>query len=82
MKFVNCLEELTKHAGLMDAVKRVAMTEVPGTKPWFIGAKKPVSDGLKSGVSGMRRSVGAASTRRTAGGAYDVSEMAKKMGIT
>lgn len=86
MKFQVCLEELSKHAGLLDTVKRVALTEVPGTKPWLIGAKKPVSDGLKStgklvssAKSGVRtavRSQGPGSQR-----VYDVSEQARKMGI-
>lgn len=82
MKFEACLDELSKTAGLLDTVKRVALTEVPGTKPWFIGGKKPVTDSLKSGVSSTRPAVGATKTRRTANGAYDVSEMARKMGIT
>lgn len=80
MKFVHCLEELSKTAGLMDSVKRIALTEVPGTKPWFIGGKKPLTDGLraaKSGVSGTRP----AATKRLAGGAYDVSHMAREMGL-
>jgi hypothetical protein len=80
MKFVSCLEALEKTAGLGETLKRVALTEVPGTKPWFIGAKKPVSDGLKAakpGVSGTRP----AATRRLASGAYDVSDLAKKMGL-
>jgi hypothetical protein len=84
MKFAACLDELSKHAGLLDAAKKVALTEIPGTKTWFLGGKKPVTDSLKSGVSGTRRAAGAAgptSTRRTASGAYDVSEMAKKMGL-
>jgi hypothetical protein len=81
MKFQACLDALSKHAGLMDAVKRVALTEVPGTKPWLIGGKKPLTDSLKSGVSGMRRAAAPLSSRRTASGAYDVSAMAAKMGI-
>lgn len=78
MKFNSCLDEITKHAGLGDAIKRVALAEIPGTKPWFIGGKKPVTDGLRSGVSGVRKAV---SSKRMANGAYDVSEMAQKMGI-
>jgi len=81
MKFTNCLEELTKTAGLGDAIKRIATTEIPGTKTWFIGAKKPVSDSLKSSGRTIGK-VGPTSTKRTANGAYDVSEMARKMGIT
>lgn len=80
MKFGYCLEELEKTAGLGEKLKNLALTEVPGTKPWLIGGKKPVTDGLraaKSGVSGTRP----AATRRLASGAYDVSDLAKKMGL-
>ena len=78
MKFIACLDALEKSAGLLDAAKRVALTEVPGTKPWFIGAKKPVSDGLKNVARPATRPSG---TRRLASGAYDVSDLAAKMGI-
>lgn len=81
-KFASCLSELEKSAGLGDAIKRIALTEVPGTKPWFIGGKKPLTDGLKSGAGKTIGKLGPTSTKRTANGAYDVSEMAKKMGIT
>lgn len=81
MKFTSCLAEIEKTAGFGDAVKRLALTEVPGTKPWFIGAKKPASDSLKRarpGMSGTRTAV-----RGGPGGAktYDVSALAEQMGI-
>ena len=92
MKFNSCLETLIKHAGILDKIKDVALTEVAGTKPWLIGrnAKAPVSSAFKatgsmagkiptgSAASGVRRAVRGPG----AGGAYDVSDMAKKMGIT
>jgi len=84
MNFDIALEEIEKHAGLLDAIKGVALKEIPGTKPWFIGAKAPVSNSLRTsgklmspGASGVRRAV----TQRTANGAYDVSALAQQMGI-
>lgn len=83
MNFNTCLEELIKQAGLLDTVKEIATTPIAGTKPWFIGrSPKPLTDSLKSGVSGVRKAVTApSSSRRLANGAYDVSDMAKKMGL-
>lgn len=79
--FDRCLEALEKNAGLMDSVKRLALTEVPGTKPWFIrpaAEKASLSKAMgKRTMSGVRPAV----TRRTAGGAYDVSELARQMGL-
>lgn len=89
MKFEFCLHALAKHAGILDKIKDVALTEVAGTKPWVIGRPKPLTDGLKntgrliSGArpaaqSGVRTAVrGAGSGARV----YDVSEQARKMGI-
>lgn len=83
MNFNICLEEIIKQAGLLDSVKEIATAPIAGTKPWFIGrAQKPLTDSLKSGVSGVRKAVTApGSTKRLANGAYDVSDMAKKMGL-
>lgn len=82
MKFQVCLDYLEKHAGFIDAVKRVALTEVPGTKPWVIGkAKAPVSDSLRSTRVARPTASPRSVTRRTSGGAYDVSDMARKMGL-
>lgn len=90
MKFEFCLNAIAKYAGILDRIKDVALTEVAGTKPWVIGRKAPLSDSLKTtgklvasargpAQSGVRKAV-----RGTGGGGgvYDVSEMARKMGIT
>lgn len=88
MKFEFCLEAIAKHAGLLDTVKEIATTPIAGTKPWFIGrGPKPLTDSLRSaGTSGVRQAVRPTVTKTLgqAGGArvYDVSDMARKMGIT
>lgn len=83
--FTQELADIGKHAGLLDTLKNVAMTEVPGTKPWLLGhAERATANAAKgalrpSAVSGVHR---IAPTARSSSGAYDVSAMAKKMGIT
>jgi hypothetical protein len=97
MKFQVCLQELSKSAGLLDTIKDVALTEVANTKPWIIGRKKPLTSGLKEtgqliagargpsvhGISGAAQSGVRKAVRGAGGGGgvYDVSEMARKMGI-
>lgn len=79
--FDNCLETLEKTAGLGESLKRLALTEVPGTKPWFI---RPAAEKASIVTSAGRRAVSGtrpAATRRMANGAYDVSALAEKMGI-
>jgi hypothetical protein len=80
MKFEYCLEALEKHAGLGDSLKRLALTEIPGTKPWVIQpAKATASAGFGKAtrsMSGVRPA-----TKRLASGAYDVSHMARQMGL-
>jgi hypothetical protein len=83
MKFTYCLQALTKEAGLLDAAKRLALTEVPGTKPWLIQPKQALpSQGFGKATrsaSGVRAA--APASRRTASGAWDVSHMAREMGL-
>lgn len=85
MKFASCLSEIEKTAGFGDAVKRLALTEIPGTKPWLIqgSAQKAIpSSGFGKATrsaSGVRAA--APASRRTASGAWDVSDMARQMGL-
>jgi hypothetical protein len=90
MKFQVCLQELSKTSGLFDTIKDVALTEVANTKPWIIGRKKPLTAGLKETgklIAGARPAAqsGVRTAVRSAGSGarvYDVSEQARKMGIT
>lgn len=74
-----------KHGGLMDTLKRVALTEVPNTKPWVLGnVEKATANATKGSIrpgamSGVHRIGGA--TKQVGNGVYDVSSMARKMGI-
>lgn len=78
------IAKLMKHGGLMDTLKRVALTDIPGTKPWVLGnVEKATANAAKgalrpSAVSGVRR-MGAGGA--VGNGVYDVSQMAQKMGI-
>jgi len=78
----SCFDELLKEANVLKAVKNALTTPIPGTKPWILGRGEPKSMAntiakAGPGRSGMRPAV----TRRTAGGAYDVSELARQMGL-
>jgi hypothetical protein len=83
MKFQYCLQEIEKRAGLGESIKNLAMTEVPGTKPWFIrpgqstsavsGVRKAVRPGMGTATKAIQSGSGA----RT----YDVSGLARQMGI-
>lgn len=74
-----------KHGGLMDTLKRVAMTEVPNTKPWVLGnVEKATANATKgslrpAAMSGVHR-IGSTSGA-IGNGVYDVSRMARQMGI-
>lgn len=83
--FNRCFDMMEKEAGLMSSIKDLALTEVAGTKPWVLGRAKPLTDTLRSAgkvtrpaaQSGVRTAVRGVG----AGRAYDVSDMAKKMGL-
>lgn len=69
---------LGKEAGVMDTLKRLALKEVPGTKPWVLGKAKTVGQHSKvTGKLGVPKVTG----KRTPSGAYDVSELARQMGV-
>jgi hypothetical protein len=70
---------LLKHSGIVGSLKQLAMTEVPGTKPWLLGNVQKARQFTEKGVSKLPTR---AATKRTAGGAYDVSHMARAMGMT
>jgi hypothetical protein len=78
------IAKLMKHGGVLDTLKRVALTDIPGTKPWVLGnVEKATANAAKgtlrpSAVSGVRR-MGAGGA--VGNGVYDVSQMAQKMGI-
>ena len=86
--FNRCFDMMEKNAGFVQGLKDLALTEVAGTKPWVIGRAKPLTDSLKNTgklVAGARPAAqsGTRTAVRGVGGAraYDVSDMAKKMGL-
>lgn len=60
-------------------IKEVLMQEIPGTKPWLLG--RPGMSEATSVVGKLKKPMGAVAGGRTANGAYDVSAMAKQMGL-
>lgn len=76
------LDKILKEGGVVDSLKQLALTDIPGTKPWLLGnARKATQFGKAStGVSGVRPRVRPESTR-VAPGVYDVSGLAAKMGL-
>ncbi len=81
------IAKLMKHGGVLDALKRVAMTEVPGTKPWVLGNVEKATANATRGalrpaaMSGVHRIGTAAGSGAVGNGVYDVSALARKMGV-
>lgn len=77
-KFPDMLKE--KDSGFLGdaagAIKRVALTDVGGPK----GFLQPIAEATKN-VGKQVVKAAPTTTRRTAGGAYDVSRMAQQMGL-
>lgn len=72
------LEDILKQAGIGDVIKRVALTEIPGTKPWVIGrAQQATRHAGKAGGAVAKTTA----TKKVAPGVYDVSSLAKQMGL-
>lgn len=73
---------LGKEAGVVDAIKRLALKEVPGTKPWLIGGAQAAKRHAKSsGKLSIPKVSKGPKSKRTSSGAYDVSALASKMGV-
>lgn len=76
--------ELEKNAGLGDTLKRLALTEIPGTKPWLIEpAQKAIAHTAKksTGVGRVLTTSARRAQQAVGGGVYDLSSMASKMGL-
>lgn len=66
-----------KHAGFLNSLKNVAMTDIPGTKPWVLGnAATAAANTAKGAVNASNV------TKQLGNGVYDVSHMARKMGLS
>lgn len=80
--FSRCFDGIEKNAGVLKSIGKALTKPIPGTKPWVMGRGAPAAS---SSMSGMRKAVRSrppvSSTRRTSSGAYDVSDLARQMGI-
>jgi hypothetical protein len=77
-------DELEKGAGLGDTLKRLALTEIPGTKPWLIEpAQKAMAHTARksTGVGRVLTTSARRASQAVGGGVYDLSSMASKMGL-
>lgn len=81
VSFAACFDELEKDANVLGAVKRALTAPIPGTKPWLMGRGVQGTPGAANITRTVKQSLPKAQTKQVGNGVYDVSNMARRMGM-